>query len=112
VPGKTGEWPSLLSLQRFGQDLAGLGPVRRSFGEGGSASFVRTHLARLTPQRPSHPAPYVRDDREASLLWGRDKESSKDDLGRRKSGIFLQMALDREMTEYAPDLPVGQIRAT
>src|SRR5215475_11845327 len=33
-----------------------------------SASFVRVHKARATPPRPSHPAPNVRDDREAPLL--------------------------------------------
>ena len=73
-----------------------------------AASFVRAHFARLTPQRPPHPAPYVRDDREAPLLWERDDESSRDDLGRRKSEIFLRRGLDRLMG----DLPVGQIRAT
>jgi hypothetical protein len=40
-----------------GKISTGLVPVGRRFGEGGSASFVRTHLARLAPQRPSHPAP-------------------------------------------------------
>jgi hypothetical protein len=33
-----------------------------------SASFVRVHKARAIPPRPSHPAPNVRDDREAPLL--------------------------------------------
>ena len=32
------------------------------------ASFVRVHKARAMPTRPSHPAPNVRDDREAPLL--------------------------------------------
>jgi hypothetical protein len=73
-----------------------------------SASFVRTQFAHMTPQRPSHPAPYVRDDREAPLLWERDGGSCRDDLGRRKSGIFLQTGLDRLMG----DLPVGQIGAS
>ena len=32
-------------------------------------SIIRPHaLARMTPPRPSHPAPNVRDDREAPLL--------------------------------------------
>ncbi|HEX9586251.1 MAG TPA: hypothetical protein VGA15_00710, partial [Bradyrhizobium sp.] len=69
-----------------------------------AASFVRTHFARLTPQRPSHPAPYVRDDREAPLLWEQDGESFRDDLGQLKTKIFLQTGLDRLMG----DLPVGQ----
>ena len=30
-------------------------------------SFVRAPIARCDPTRPSHPAPYVRDDREAPL---------------------------------------------
>src|SRR5258706_13482541 len=34
-----------------------------------SASFVRLAIARLTLPRPPHPAPDVRDDREAPLLW-------------------------------------------
>src|SRR5258705_13927500 len=37
-----------------------------------SASFVRPAIARLTPPRPPHPMPNVRDDREAPLLWARD----------------------------------------
>jgi hypothetical protein len=72
-------------------------------------SIIRPHaFAHMTPQRPSHPAPYVRDDREAPLLWERDGGSCRDDLGRRKSGIFLQTGLDRLMG----DLPVGQIGAS
>jgi hypothetical protein len=38
--------------------------------------FVRIGRVRLTePSRPSHPAPNVRDDREAPLLWVRTRES-------------------------------------
>src|SRR3984893_16693436 len=98
--------PSLLSLQRFGQDRVGLVQVRRSFSKGGSTSFVRTLVARLTLPRPPHPAPYVRDDREAPLLWERDGVSSRDDLGRLRSGIFLREGLYRLMG----DLPVGRVR--
>ena len=53
-----------------------------------------TLVARLTPQRPPHPAPYVRDDREAPLLWGRDGGSFRSDLGRRRSEIFFAEGLD------------------
>src|SRR5450631_2136239 len=67
------------------------------------ASFVRALLARLTLPRPSHPAPNVRDDREAPLLWARDGESFGVDLGQLKTNIFLQTGLDRLMG----DLPVG-----
>src|ERR1700730_5402108 len=62
--------PSLPSLQRSGQDLDGPCPVRRSFSEGGSASFVRTLVARLTLPRPPHPAPCVREDSRNAPLSG------------------------------------------
>src|SRR5712672_1910713 len=39
-----------------------------------SASFVRLAIARLTPPRPPHPLPNVRDDRETPLCGpGREK---------------------------------------
>jgi hypothetical protein len=44
--------------------------------------------------RPSHPAPNVRDDREAPLLWARDGGSCNGDLGLTKTGIFFQRGLD------------------
>src|SRR6476660_3503266 len=59
-----------------------------------SASFVRLALARLTPPRPPHPAPNVRDDREAPLLWARDGGSPSADLPKGGSGIFLISGLD------------------
>jgi hypothetical protein len=31
----------------------------------------------MTPPRPLHPAPNVRDDREAPLLWERNGETDK-----------------------------------
>src|SRR3977135_2560612 len=34
----------------------------------------------MTPQRPSHPTPNVRDDREPPLLWVRDKREHRFDL--------------------------------
>src|SRR5437763_10748700 len=37
--------------------------------------FVRRDHSRLTPKRPSHPVPYVCDDRETPLLWARDRRS-------------------------------------
>ena len=39
-----------------------------------SAIFVRPRNNELTTSRPSHPAPNVRDDREAPLLWRRDAQ--------------------------------------
>src|SRR5258707_8272626 len=59
-----------------------------------SASFVRLAIARLTLPRPPHPAPNVRDDREAPLLWARDGGSASADLPDGKSGIFLISGLD------------------
>ena len=59
-----------------------------------SASFVRLAIARLTLPRPPHPAPNVRDDREAPLLWARDGGSPSADLPEGKSGIFLISGLD------------------
>src|SRR5258706_2248127 len=59
-----------------------------------SASFVRLAFARLTLPRPPHPAPNVRDDREAPLLWARDGGSPSADLPGGKSGIFLISGFD------------------
>src|SRR6266403_4549042 len=59
-----------------------------------STSFVRLAIARLTPPRPPHPAPNVRDDREAPLLWARDGGSPSADLSEGKSGIFFISGLD------------------
>ena len=103
-PAKPENAVTAIAAKVLGKISTGLVPVRRSFSEGGSASFVRTLVARLTPQRPPHPAPHERDDRETPLLWGRDTKSSRCDLGWRRSGIFLQRAMDRLMG----DLPVGQ----
>src|ERR1700750_3412472 len=47
--------------------------VRRS-------TIRRAKKLRLTPLRPSHPAPYVRDDREPPLLWARDGRKHRGDL--------------------------------
>ena len=40
-----------------------------------SASFVRLAVARLTPPRPPHPLPNVRDDRETPLCGSGRRES-------------------------------------
>jgi hypothetical protein len=47
------------------------------------------------PPRPSHPAPNVRDDREAPLLWEQDGKGYSSDLGLLKIRIFFQKGLDR-----------------
>ena len=45
--------------------------------------------------RPSHPLPYVRDDRETPLCVGRDGARCRSDLGQKGTEIFLQRGLDR-----------------
>jgi hypothetical protein len=49
----------------------------------------------MMPPRPSHPAPNVRDDREAPLLWEQDGKGYSSDLRLLKIRIFLQKGLDR-----------------
>jgi len=44
--------------------------------------------------RPSHPAPDVRDDRDTPLLWERDGDRCRSDLGEKNTGIFLREGLD------------------
>jgi hypothetical protein len=43
-----------------------------------AASFVFR-----SSSRPSHPAPNVRDDRETPLLWVRDGDGCRSDLGKK-----------------------------
>ena len=43
--------------------------------------------------RPSHPLPYVRDDRETPLCVGRDGEGYAGDLGQKGMEIFLKEGL-------------------
>src|ERR1700716_3441053 len=62
-------------------------------------------IARKTLPRPSHPVPYVRDDRETPLCVGRDAKSSRCDLGGTKTEIFLQKGLDTPVNKP----PDGQI---
>ena len=45
--------------------------------------------------RPPLPAPNVRDDREAPLLWARDGDNCSFDLPDRLSAIFLREGMDR-----------------
>jgi len=44
--------------------------------------------------RPSHPLPYVRDDRETPLCVGRDGEGYAGDLRQKGTEIFLRRGLD------------------
>src|SRR5713101_544857 len=59
-----------------------------------SASFVRLAIARLTPPRPPHPLPNVRDDRETPLCGPGRLKGYASDLGQRRSEIFLISGLD------------------
>ena len=66
-PGETG-FCVTVALRIICTSLA---PATRAPGR--HAFVVRSRTARLTMQsRPSHPASYVRDDREAPLLWKQD----------------------------------------
>jgi len=60
----------------------------------GQARPAKT-LARPALPRPPHPAPYVRDDRDTPLLWARDGKSFRNDLGEKRSGIFLRGQMKR-----------------
>jgi hypothetical protein len=70
------------------------------------ASLVAQKL-RLMPPRPSHPASYVRDDRETPLMWERDGDHYKFDLGSSRSDLFSRDGLDR-FSRKPRDLPVVQ----
>jgi hypothetical protein len=74
------------------------------------ASFVRAMIA---PElsRPSHPASYVRDDRETPLMWERDGDGYKFDLGSSRSDLFSRDGLDR-FSRKPRDLPVVQSHNT
>jgi hypothetical protein len=62
-----------------------------SVGVSGPHDFAVRHsfIRRLKPPRPSHPAPNVRDDREAPLLWEQDAGISGVDLPDGTRKIFL-----------------------
>jgi hypothetical protein len=81
--------------------------VSASVGAPGPHAFaVRVSATRLASlKRPPHPAPNVRDDHDTPLLWRRDGESCKFDLGRGQSEIFFAEGLDSKIEK----LPVGQI---
>jgi hypothetical protein len=51
--------------------------------------------------RPPHPAPNVRDDRETPLLWVRDSDRCRSDLGEKNIGIFLRKGLDTDLLNDA-----------
>jgi hypothetical protein len=74
-------------------------------------SFIRPRNTAPEPLRPSHPAPNVRDDRETPLMWERDGDSCKFDLGFSRSDLFWRRRLDRFSWKLR-DLPVVQSHNT
>src|ERR1700739_456833 len=78
-----------------------------SVGASGPHGFaVRGRVIRLvTPPRPPHPAPNVRDDRDTPLMRGRGVVRFKSVSTGRRSEIFLREGLDRGIN----GMPVGQI---
>jgi hypothetical protein len=53
-----------------------------------AASFVSRNKLRLTLPRPSHPEPYVRDDRDTPLLWAGTSETVSLIWGKREAEYF------------------------
>jgi hypothetical protein len=77
-----------------------------SVGEPGPHDFaVRVGRARLRcRQRPSHPAPNVRDDREAPLWIGGGTDQDNHEFPKNGRGIFLREGLDTILIKRS-DLP-------
>ena len=75
-----------------------------SVGVSGPHDFTVRAQRHSCSLRPSPPAPNVRDDRDTSLLWVRDGDRCRGDLGEKNTGIFLRRGLDSRFG----DLPVGQ----
>jgi hypothetical protein len=64
-------------------------------------------FSRLTPSRPPHPMPNVRDDRETPLLWAGTVRISELICARREAKYFCKRGLTR-LLKIRSDLPVGQ----
>jgi hypothetical protein len=77
-----------------------------SVGAPGPHAFaVRVSIARLaTLPRPPHPAPNVRDDREAPLLWEQDGGENTRFLIFRKSNICVRPTGNRNQLESAHEI--------
>src|SRR5712691_3897702 len=73
-----------------------------------SASFVRLAFARLTPPRPPHPLPNVRDDRETPLYRAGTSGDMHLIWVERKRKYFCKRGWTRGSRKRASDLPVGQ----
>jgi hypothetical protein len=65
-------------------------------------------FSRLTPSRPPHPMPNVRDDRETPLLWAGTGRISELICARREAKYFCKRGLTPVRKIRSSDLPVGQ----
>ena len=76
-------------------------------------SIIRPHaLARMTPPRPLHPAPNVRDDRDAPLLWERNGETDKPIRLFGKSEYFFKRGWTAAERQLHLICPSGKIRCS
>jgi hypothetical protein len=87
-PG-TGRGPGFLApvarkplIERIASLASASGGQDHTISPSASASVVSRKAPDLP--RPSHPASYVRDDRETPLVWRRDGRDDASDLGRRQ----------------------------
>jgi hypothetical protein len=87
-PG-TGRGPGFLApvarkplIERIASLASASGGQDHTISPSASASVVSRKAPDLP--RPSHPASYVRDDRETPLVWRRDGREDASDLGRRQ----------------------------
>ena len=78
-----------LSCHRRLQDHRLTGLISASRYQNHTTSPSALTCSSCASRRPSHPAPNVRDDREAPLLWARDARRGTTDLPVGASAIFL-----------------------
>ena len=80
---------ALLPPSSAGSSLADLTPASgcqdHTISSSASAPFVRAKPSRAPPKRPSHPAPNVRDDREAPLMASTGRAHPISDLWKRQA---------------------------
>src|SRR4029077_7985160 len=69
-------------IERIASSASASGGQDHTISPSASASVVLRKAPDLP--RPSHPASYVRDDRETPLVWRRDGREDASDLGRRQ----------------------------
>jgi hypothetical protein len=98
--------PEKLASQELDASVGASGPhdfaVRRS--------IIRPcAFAHMMPLRPSHPAPNVRDDREAPLLWERDGHGYRLICDFGKSEYFCRKDWTDDSTRGALICPSGKL---